>query len=129
MDRMNNILLTEYFSLYEFACPCCKKVMLSPDLLTRLNHLRMVINKPIYINSGFRCERENEKVGGAQGSYHLQGMAVDIHVKNYLLYDLLMYAQEIGFNGIGFYEKENFLHLDIRSGERRIWKGRQLIGY
>ena len=89
----------------------------------------MVINKPIYINSGFRCEKKNENVGGVQGSYHLQGMAVDIHVKDYLLYDLLMYAQEIGFTGIGFYEKENFLHLDVRSGERRIWKGRQLIGY
>jgi uncharacterized protein YcbK (DUF882 family) len=38
-------------------------------------------------------------------------MVVDIHVKNYLLYDLLMYAQEIGFNGIGYYEKDNFLHL------------------
>ena len=103
--------------------------MLSPDLLVRLNHLRMVINKPIYINSGFRCKKENERVGGVQGSYHLQGMAVDIYVKDFLLYDLLMYAQEIGFSGIGFYEKENFLHLDVRSGEKRIWKGRQLIGY
>ena len=126
---MNDIPLTEYFSLHEFACPCCKLVMLSSDLLTRLNHLRMVINKSIYINSGFRCERENEKVGGVHGSYHLKGMAVDIHVKDYLLYDLLVYAQEIGFTGIGFYEKENFLHLDVRSGEKRIWKGRQLIGY
>ena len=89
----------------------------------------MVINKPIFINSGLRCEKENEKVGGVQDSYHLKGMAVDSHVKDYLLYDLLMYAQEIGFTGIGFYEKENFLHLDVRSGERRIWKGRQLIGY
>ena len=129
MDKVNDIQLTEYFSLYEFACPCCNQVMLSPELLTRLNHLRMVINKPIYINSGFRCEKENRKVGGVQGSYHLWGMAVDIHAKDYLLYDLLLYAQELGFNGIGFYEKENFLHLDVRSGEKRIWKGRQLIGY
>jgi len=129
MDKINDILLTEYFSLYEFECPCCKRVMLSLDLLTRLNHLRMVINKPICINSGFRCKKENERVGGVQGSYHLQGMAVDIYVKDFLLYDLLMYAQEIGFSGIGFYEKENFLHLDVRSGEKRIWKGRQLIGY
>jgi len=53
----------------------------------------------------------------------------ELHVKEYMLYDLLMYAQEIGFTGIGFYEKENFLHLDVRSGEKRIWKGKQLIGY
>jgi len=60
---------------------------------------------------------------------HFVGALTEFHVKDYLLYDLLMYAQEIGFNGIGFYEKENFLHLDVMSGEKRIWKGRQLIGY
>ncbi len=43
-------------------------------------------------------------------------MAVDIHIKELLLSDLLLYAQEMGFNGIGFYEKKNFLHLDIKPG-------------
>jgi len=62
-------------------------------------------------------------------SIHFVGALTEFHVKYHLLYDLLMYDQEIGFTGIGFYEKENFLHLDVRSGERRIWKGRQLIGY
>ena len=48
-------------------------------------------------------------------------MAVDIHVKDYLLYDLLTYAREIGFKGIGFYEDKNFLHLDIRPGPKHTW--------
>ena len=129
MDKINDIKIAEYFSLYEFECPCCKRVMLSPDLLARLNHLRMVINRPIYINSGYRCKEENHKVGGVSGSYHLLGMAADIHVKDFLLSDLLTIAQEIGFNGIGFYEKSNFLHLDVRPGEKRVWKGSKLIGY
>ena len=60
---------------------------------------------------------------------YFYGALTEFYVKDYLLYDLLMYAQEIDFTGIGFYEKENFLHLDVRSGEKRIWKGRQLIGY
>ncbi len=50
-------------------------------------------------------------------------MAVDIHVQDYLLFDLLLFAQEIGFNGIGYYEKDNFLHLDIRPGRRGSGKG------
>ena len=129
MVIINDIELTEYFSLYEFECPCCRRVMLSPDLLARLDHLRRVIDRPIYINSGYRCKEENHKVGGAPGSYHLLGMAADIHVKDYLLSDLLIYAQEIGFRGIGYYEKENFLHLDVRPGEKRFWKGSKLIGY
>jgi uncharacterized protein YcbK (DUF882 family) len=56
-------------------------------------------------------------------------MAVGIHVKDFLLFDLLLFAQEISFTGIGFYEKENFLHLDVRPGKKRVWKGTQLIGY
>jgi uncharacterized protein YcbK (DUF882 family) len=50
-------------------------------------------------------------------------MAVDIHAGDFLLYDLLLYAHEIGFNGIGYYEKKNFLHLDIRPGPKHTWKG------
>ncbi|MEN3190490.1 MAG: D-Ala-D-Ala carboxypeptidase family metallohydrolase [Atribacterota bacterium] len=129
MRKINDIKITEYFSLYEFECPCCRRVMLSPDLLARLDHLRTVINRPIYINSGYRCKDENQRVGGVPSSYHLVGMAADIYAQNFLLSDLLIYVKELGFNGIGFYEKENFLHVDIRPGERRIWKGKELIGY
>ena len=123
MNEINYIKIARFFSLYEFECPCCNRVMLSPDLLTRLNHLRIIINKPIYINSGYRCKEENQRVGGVPGSYHLLGMAVDIQVKDILLSDLLVYAQGIEFNGIGFYENKNFLHLDIRPGLKLFWEG------
>ena len=123
MNKINHIKIAKFFSLYEFECPCCRRVMLSPDLLVRLDHLRGVINRPIYINSGYRCKEENQRVGGVPGSYHLLGMAVDIHVQDILLSDLLLYAQEVGFNGIGNYEKKNFLHLDIRPGPTHFWKG------
>ena len=123
MNKINYIKIARFFSLYEFECPCCNRVMLSSDLLTRLNHLRNIIDRPIYINSGYRCKEENQRVGGVPGSYHLLGMAVDIQVKDILLSDLLVYAQEIEFNGIGFYENNNFLHLDIRPGPTHFWKG------
>jgi len=129
MDIVNDIKIAEYFSLYEFECPCCRRVMLFPNLLARLDHLRRVINRPIYVNSGYRCKEENHKVGGVPGSYHLLGMAADIHVKDFLLSDLLTIAQEIGFNGIGFYEEKDFLHLDVRPGPKHLWEGSKLIGY
>ena len=129
MQRINDIKIAEYFSLYEFACPCCSRVMLHPLLLKKLVEFRSIINKPIYITSGYRCSEYNQKVGGIPGSYHLRGMAADIHVQDIILSDLLFYAQEIGFTGIGFYEENNFLHLDVRSGSKRFWKGRELIGY
>ena len=36
--------------------------------------------EPIIINSGYRSEAVNRAVGGAKGSNHLTGCAVDIHV-------------------------------------------------
>ena len=123
MQRINDIKIAEYFSLYEFACPCCKRVMLHPLLLKKLVEFRSIINKPIYINSGYRCSEYNQKVGGIKSSYHMLGMAADIHVEDFLLVSLLTIAKELGFNGIGIYYKKNFLHLDVRSGSKQFWKG------
>lgn len=37
---------------------------------------------PIYINSGYRCEKLNEKVRGVGNSQHLYGEAADIRIVN-----------------------------------------------
>ena len=41
-----------------------------------------LIAGPIIINSGFRCESVNRKVGGVAGSQHLIGQAADIRPKD-----------------------------------------------
>ena len=33
---------------------------------------------PIHVNSGYRCEALNEKIGGAKKSKHMDGLASDI---------------------------------------------------
>ena len=120
MDKINNIKIAKNFYLYEFQCPCCKRVILNSDLLKRLNSLRETINRQIYINSGYRCKEENERVGGVKNSYHIFGMAVDIEARNINISDLAIYAQGVGFNGIGKYE--TFLHLDVRD-TKYFWEG------
>lgn len=52
-----------------------KKVMYILDMV------RTYIGKPILINSGYRCERLNEIVGGVQKSMHTKGLAADIRTK------------------------------------------------
>jgi len=120
MNKINNIKIAKYFYLYEFQCPCCKRVILHSDLLKRLNSLREAINRPIYINSGYRCKDENEEVGGVPGSFHKLGMAADIWAKDINILDLAIYAKGVGFNGIGKYKR--FLHLDVRD-TKYIWEG------
>ena len=41
-----------------------------------------IIVGPIIINSGFRCESVNRKVGGVKNSQHLFGQAADIRPKD-----------------------------------------------
>jgi uncharacterized protein YcbK (DUF882 family) len=123
LNKINDIGIAKHFRLSEFSCPCCKRVMLHPLLLKKLIKLRGMIERPIYITSGYRCSAYNQKVGGVVNSYHLIGLAVDIKVKDISLIDLLGICEEIGFAGIGFYEKKNFLHLDIRPTKRARWRG------
>ena len=82
LNEINNIIIAPHFNLSEFACPCCKLVMLHPKLLAKLVELRDVLKKPVYITSGYRCFEYNRKVGGVANSYHLNGLAADIKVKD-----------------------------------------------
>jgi len=122
LNEINDINIAKHFKLSEFACPCCKRVMLHPKLLKKLIELRGIIERPVYITSGYRCPEYNHHVGGVVNSYHLIGLAADIKVKDISLIDLLGHAEEIDFTGIGFYEKKNFLHLDVRPTKRTRWR-------
>ena len=122
LNQVNDIMIAPHFNLSEFACPCCRRIMLHPLLLEKLEKLRKIIEKPIHITSGYRCFEYNRKVGGVANSYHCIGLAADIKVKGINLIELLGYAEEIDFAGIGFYEKKNFLHLDVRPTRRTRWR-------
>ena len=54
-------------------------VALANDIL---EPLRDILKEPIYINSGFRGDALNAKVGGSKTSQHSYGEAVDIRVKS-----------------------------------------------
>ena len=43
-----------------------------------LEPLRVAMNEPIKIGSGYRCEKLNNAVGGVYNSQHLKGQAADL---------------------------------------------------
>ena len=57
-----------------------------------LDPLRDEYGKPIYVNSGYRCEKHNKAVGGVPRSQHMLGQAADISLRltAYGLQDELM---------------------------------------
>ena len=79
----------KYFRTKEFECKCgqCSmpsEVQANIEALVNnvLDPVREVYGKPIYVNSGFRCEKHNRKVGGVPNSQHMRGEAADIHCED-----------------------------------------------
>lgn len=52
-----------------------KKVMYILDMV------RVHMGKPIFVNSGYRCKKLNEMVGGVQESMHTKGLAADFRTE------------------------------------------------
>jgi len=75
-----------YFQPSELECRCgCKLSSFDPKMLGILNQAREKFGRPIIINCGCRCLKQNAFVGGAKHSAHLLGPdgfchAVDIQV-------------------------------------------------
>lgn len=111
---MNNIKVSKNFKLSEFECKDGSHlVKVDSQLITKLQNLRDMINKPIIINSAYRTPQHNKKVGGTTNSQHLLGKAADIRVNGLSPNELANYCEKIGFGGIGIYK--TFVHVDTRS--------------
>lgn len=109
-----------FFKPQELACRCCGEVHVDPEALMRLDRLRMLLDKPVFVTSGYRCPAHNAAVGGAKNSLHLKGKAFDLPYGGaFGLQELLTRAQHAGFTGFGFYTR--FLHVD--TGPARCWVG------
>ena len=56
------------FSEDEFKCSCpCGGVDMDPDFMIRMVRLRMALDAPVIISSGWRCVSHNADVGGVKG--------------------------------------------------------------
>jgi len=92
-------------------------------LANQLEILRVHVNKPINITSGFRSESHNNRIGGKKNSQHLLGKAADIQIKGlkpksvYKAIEKLIEQGKMLEGGLGLYE--TFVHYDIRGKETR----------
>lgn len=69
------------FTIHEVRCHCgCGQQIVNGKLLHILQTARMLAGTPFIITSWNRCKIRNERMGGAEGSAHLKGYAVDISV-------------------------------------------------
>ena len=90
-NTINDIQLSQHFTLSEFChlqkypqnIPTIQQIAnMAYGCRQLLEPAREAIGCPIIINSGFRNEAVNRRVGGVKNSQHLQGQAADIRPKD-----------------------------------------------
>ena len=75
------------FKIQEFVCHCgCEmpaeaRQNIEALVANVLDPVREAYGKPIYVNSGYRCEKHNKAVGGVPKSQHMLGLAADISLR------------------------------------------------
>mgnify|MGYP002512310792 FL=1 len=96
-----------------------------------LEPLRVAMNEPIPISSGFRCERLNRAVGGVSNSQHTKGQAADLciggdiekgkrwfnYIKTNLKFDQLIW--EHSSNGT-YWVHVSFVHPDFGRNRMQV---------
>jgi hypothetical protein len=78
--------------------------------------------KRLKITSGNRSVACNARVGGASGSSHMSGLAMDTRLDNYSNDEkvlIVMYLAAQGFNNFGGYGANAAMHFDMRSSVNR----------
>lgn len=121
--------LSDNFSTYELACKgnkCCGNTCsIDRQLIRALESFRRVVDCPIYINSGFRCNAYNSRIRGSKNSKHTKGLAADIRlIDGYTVDSMAQIAggiPSIASGGIGLYDWG--IHVDV-SKQRRRWDER-----
>ncbi|MFA5243659.1 MAG: D-Ala-D-Ala carboxypeptidase family metallohydrolase [Pedobacter sp.] len=120
--------LTKDFHIREFKCKDGTKVPAELESNVRLlaNQLQVIrdyIGVPIHINSAYRTESYNAKIGGSPKSQHKQAKAADLVTSKYTPKQLaniikkLIKEKKILQGGVGVYP--SFVHYDIRGTEAR----------
>ncbi len=118
LDHLNHFLRDHYSG---------EVGLIDPQLFDLLHGLRQELgaDRPFEVISGYRTAATNSLLrntrggGVAQHSLHMEGKAVDVRLPGVPLADLRDAALSLRGGGVGFYPREQFVHVD--TGRVRSW--------
>jgi hypothetical protein len=93
---------------------------INSGIADKTKQIQSSFGKQLSITSGYRDAARNARAGGARGSTHMSGNAVDVQFQGNEqdTVKLIKIASENGIQGIGVY-RAGFVHLD--TGSKRVW--------
>jgi uncharacterized protein YcbK (DUF882 family) len=101
--------------------------VIDPQLFDLLHGLKRELGagQPFQVISGYRCPATNATLKATRGggvashSLHMDGKAIDIRLAGVELTDLRDAALSLRGGGVGYYQREQFVHVD--TGRVRHW--------
>ena len=120
--------LSEHFNHQDFFCRCeackaSKEYKIHLGLVGALEAVQSLVNKPVKVKAAYRCEAENERLGGGRKSFHIYGKAAHISVDGMKPQELFIKAREVPeIKGLGLNVDDGTVHIDLRDvPERMEW--------
>lgn len=101
--------------------------VIDPQVFDLLHRVRQLLGSAgtFDVISGYRCPATNARLHDTRGggvathSLHMEGRAIDVRLGGVALADLRDAALSLRAGGVGFYPREQFVHLD--TGRVRRW--------
>ena len=101
--------------------------VIDPQVFDLLHRVQRALGsgRAFEVISGYRCPATNTQLretrggGVAKHSLHMEGRAIDVRLPGVPLADLRDAALSLRGGGVGFYPREQFVHLD--TGRLRSW--------
>lgn len=118
LTRMNHFLRDHYSGIVG---------SIDPRLLDLLYRLQVAVGSQggYQVISGYRSPTTNERLRGKGGngvarhSLHMEGRAIDVRMPGVPLQDVRDAALSLKLGGVGFYPRDQFVHVD--TGKVRSW--------
>lgn len=111
--------MSKKISDLDFSCKCgCGLDNVSHELLENFESFINLFGfkiENVNIHSACRCVEHNASVGGVFNSQHVKGLAIDFSIDDVDIQELYekVLDSEL-FDGVGYYEKLGFIHVDLR---------------
>ena len=122
---------TKHFKVSEFACKCgCGTNNIDQRIIDMAQKIREEIGEAVRVNSGYRCEKHNARVGGVKGSFHTKGLAADLSssIGAIKMFEAVKKLKEAGqlqdLEYCILYKRKNFIHIDCGKKRNNLFEVR-----